>query len=552
MSNKNTYAPPVAVGDNHNQATHIDDDGFGHHDPEPESVAGPMEEVAPMVEEVEETAITIENFLTGPAPKHDNVTLDHEVYVKLPENVVVVGPLRIVPKRMSRTESVSHWGLTKEDVNDQRVAQYVQQYIHAVRNSVISGSYYDKEGFFEKRLDEEDTEWVQEVMSEGTHIGVRTSNIKDRYEGDVKLRGKKARSRINALLGTGVEVRASLIHTGLDAMFAPSDEIEFLKLDQQVNRSKVKAGYDTAGVIYQNSQFGETEHIFDFAMKALVSINLKEWEDDDIDLGDVIRITDLLIIKHAISTANNPNGYPLEIPCSAGTANCMHVESVNLNVAKTLWINKTALTKGQLTQLRLFRQMRSIKEVNAYQEMGNSKLVEDFKVNFKGRDFEFYLKVPTVNEYLDAGRAWVADVEASLLEVITTQELTEFEKKTLIENAQKLQVLREYSSWIKKIVINGNEVIDDRVDVEVALEALSANIGDNAPIEQTFENIQKFIEGSSNAIVALPNYSCPVCGRDHQDPETLRHPELVPLDPTKYFLALKDRQILRLGLKAKN
>lgn len=524
------------------------DDGFDvDHDPQEIDDEATVEEAKEQVEEAP-PEITPETFLTGPAPFHPNVTLAYSVYTEIDTDKKVIGPLRIIPKRMSRTKDFTHWGLTKEDNKDEVLSLFVNSYLNAIQRFNFNGTYHEKAQMFENTLDSENSEWVQEFIHEDKILGVRKAKITEKYNEPIRLRGKKVRQRISALLGTGSEVRTSLFATGLDALFRPRDELEFLVLDQKINRDKVRSGYGTTGLIFQNSQYGLTEHLFDFAMDSLESINLKEYEDDEIDLSTVIRITDLPSIYHAMALANNPNGYPLELPCSSGPSVCTHVESVNLDISRILWINKTAFSKAQRSHMSQFRKMYSLADLETYRSSSNSKLVDDFQVKFNDRvTVTFHVEIPTVATYLEAGRAWVKATEEALIEIISAKDMTAQEKGQLVDAGKRLQVLREYSAWISKIVINRNENIEGRQDIEDALSDLSRNIGNNKPLEEAFSKIQSFIEETATTVVAIPNYSCKVCGRDHQDPETLRHPELIPIDPSKTFLELKDRQLLRLG-----
>ena len=68
-------------------------------------------------------------------------------------------------------------------------------------------------------------------------------------------------------------------------------------------------------------------------------------------------------------------------------------------------------------------------------------------------------------------------------------------------------------------------------------------IGNEVTLHDKQELIQKFIEDSTVAIIAIPNFACPICEKDHVNAEHSEHPDLIPLDMLRHFFMVKDLRV---------
>lgn len=516
-----------------------------YHDPDIGKKTDPWQPVPPVSKTVEDEEK--KHPLDGAAPIAKNVYVMHPIYLPLSEkDKKLPVPLLFIPKRLSRINGTSHWGLTKEDIESEEMKTFVQKYMFSVGQGLV-GSYFD-EGMFEREVDNPSSEWVQELVEDDIILGYKPAKEAAERENAVKLRGNAARARIAALTGSGRVGHTTLFGTGLEVQLKPRNEVDFLALDMAVSADKAKAGYDTQGLFFQCSQYGLVKHLWDFIAGSIININLKEHKEDDIDLAEVIRINDLISLYHGIGCVNFPFGYPVDLPCSTGPLDCTHIERLKLNVAKTLWINKGALTKGQRKHLAKPRHFYSLKDLDEYQEMSSSRFTDKIEVEIAEKKVTLKLRVPTIAEYLDAGQRWISGLESSLMSVIGEED-NEYKVKKVTEDAMRLTFLRNYAHLVNEIRIGDKEIIDGAEDIYNALDELSSINTDEDVITKLTQGLQSFTEKTQIALVAIPNYSCPVCGKDHQSPEDVdnKHPELVPLDAMKLFFGLKDRLLLRAG-----
>lgn len=481
--------------------------------------------------------------LKTPAPASMNVTVEYEVYNALDKTTPGLVPLLLIPKRLSRLskDTSKNWNLTKDDLDDE-TRDFIDRYFNAGDN-LQSTSYVKDKGFFDTTLEDPEAEYVQTIPHGETFIGLRRPIVKE--AGGRLLKGAAARARISSLMGTGIANKIPLTHSGLNIELTSRSDADFINLDTMMSNDRVKLGYDTVGMIFHNSHFGLVERVFDFIMDSAVSINLIGWQD--LDMAEHIRVTDLPSLYYGMGSTMFPNGYPLDLPCSTGPAVCRHIESVNLQIHRTLWINKTKLTTFQRDMLSRVRHQHTLKDLEDYQVNSVGNFTKSFDITTPtGGKLEITLGVPTVRRYIDAGHRWADEANRAIERAMGSKDIDPNARHQYMANLISVSLLREYSHWISRIrILPGNDYFDGIEDIATALEDLST---DPDVVEKVFEQIQLFIEDATVAIVAIPNFSCPKCGHDHSTAENTKHPELVPIDAFKLFFGLRDRRLWRHGL----
>lgn len=478
------------------------------------------------------------------APTAPTVTLRHEVYFSEIPTALKEGsyPLVLLPKRVSRvSEKVSSWNLTREDSKDQKLALAVQEYFYASSQS-LANSFHDGRGFYEGALDNPESKWENELRYNDEEIHFHRPNFAG---GDKKrsLVGFAARDRIAAALGTGLSNRVLLPHSGFFVTLRARSRGDYLALDTKVNLDAGKAGHDSVGLIFQNSHFGKVERVFEFITDSVSAANIQGYSD--LDLGDYIRVTDLPILYNGQATTMFPDGHPLDLPCSNDPKVCGRIETVNLDLTRIVWFNQSQISKDQREHLGNLTTNYTPKDIVEYQQKGLSPFTKTLTLKAginQDIDVNIRLKVPTVNEYISAGRAWVRDAKNALETILKDgYEMDEKGQRDYIQEHLDRSSLREYSHWIDRLHIGKDYYIESE-SIHTALEELSAV---DSIMAEIFKEIQTFIESVTVAIVAIPNFSCK-CGYDYSTDENSKHPELVPIDPLKLFFASMARRLTRL------
>ena len=102
-----------------------------------------------------------------------------------------------------------------------------------------------------------------------------------------------------------------------------------------------------------------------------------------------------------------------------------------------------------------------------------------------------------------------------------------------------LSILRQYGHFFKTISFTqtGN-YIEDEEDINKALVRLS-NVHDI--LDNIIEAVGDYIETQTKALVAIPRYNCPQCGKI-QTQQMEQHPMLIPIDPVNLFFTLGDQK----------
>lgn len=444
-------------------------------------------------------------------------------------------PLTVVPKRLSKLHDNSEaWQITESDASQEGTELYIQRWVYGI-NQQLGLSYHPDRGYFENTLDNPNAKWEQGFKTnDGKDVYLRKPEISESRTRRV-LTGAAARERITSSIGLGVSTRIPLPHTGIHVALGARSTQDYLDLDVNLALDKIKTGRDTVGIIYQNSHISLVSRVWEFIRDSIKSANRQNYTD--IDLGDEIRVTDLPILQWGMACTMYPDGYPLDLPCSAGPNVCRHVEHVNLDLDKLLWINTMGLSSSQRSKLGNSRHQLSKMEIDEYQANSVSPFTKTVRIS---PDHKFELKVPTINEYLEAGEEWITSITNAAIELFGNSEENEERIQKYVNRVVKMSSLREYSHWVKTITIGEYDEVVDRESICEALDALSAH---QELVEKALREIQIFIEESTIALIAIPNFACPKCETDHVTEEFSKHPELIPMDMLKHFFTLKDRRL---------
>lgn len=108
----------------------------------------------------------------------------------------------------------------------------------------------------------------------------------------------------------------------------------------------------------------------------------------------------------------------------------------------------------------------------------------------------------------------------------------------------KTTIMRQYAHFVKSVTYMDNEYTD-RNDIEEIIGDISGNDG----LRKVFQDeVKKFIDDSTVALIAIPTYKCPGCGKEQRaekEGEFLQG--LIPLEVMSNFFTLVVQKIRRIN-----
>lgn len=417
--------------------------------------------------------------------------------------------------------------LTEDDFGIAWTAAYVDARSH----HFDTNAYPEAVGTFTNTIARDDAMWRQSV----DHEGERLRAGRPRFGGgggDGIIAGERAVLRIMNGLGLGAVVQVPLWHTGIWlTLKAPGDD-ELLELDRRIAEEKVKLGRASSGIIFSNDSIYTTSYLVNFALRCVYDSSTRDISQEY--LKSIIKITDIPSLIWGLLCSIYPNGYPLAQPCVADPSKCQHVTRELLNLTKIHWVDNRALSSEHRRHMARRTAKFTDEEIIKYQDTLPTQESREVVI---GDSVKMILKVPTVALHEESGFAWVDNI-VEMTDRAFAVPLRGEERESYIHNQARVTLLRKYSHWVSKIVYE-EDVVEDRATIDNLLSRFSTAKG----ISNTLiENIVKYIDDCTVALVAIPTYNCPQCGEPAGNADR-RHDDLIPLDVARIFFTLRSQRL---------
>ena len=374
-------------------------------------------------------------------------------------------------------------------------------------------------GYFLPTAQRDSASWRQAVKSEKGLLAAGAPGFKE-TEG-AKLTGARAVLRVKALLGMGSLVFIPLWHSGFwITLRAPSDS-EMLELNRRIAEEKISLGRQTYGLAYANNSSFFAKHVMDFALAHVYETSLK----DDTDIRDKISTLDIPLIAWGLACAQWPRGFQYARSMLDQSTKQAHIVKEKLNVGKLLWTDTASLTEWQVAHMAQRQAGTMTNEAIARYRgeftKGRGRLVE------LAPNLSLTLRVPSLNQYLTSGQAWVNNVVQMANGAFGMDDNAE-ERDQYIMDQGKATNFRQFGHWVETVHAGSNEISDDET-LNATFDALSS---DDAIREKFFNEVRKFMEDSTVSLVAIPS-------TEQDERGTLpRFPHLLPLDVLSTFFIL--------------
>lgn len=356
--------------------------------------------------------------------------------------------------------------------------------------------------------------WTQNLSYGNFNIG--PSGSRPTFEEGAILTGEQALAATRRHLGLGGNFTNVLPHSGIWLTLKPPLEETIIELYRQYNNIKTTVGRSTYGLLL-SSYTGLVNELFTrFALSSMARNSVKDVDN----ILKIISIHDIDIIIWMYVCTMYPNGFNHKAPCIADPTKCTHIVADLINVRRLFFFNQKNFTPDELKHLTSNSQasmtLESIEKFKASRAAREEKTI----TLCEGTEDEvkFILQVPSAFEYFESTNRWINTIGSKVIEALGVDSTFNDRNNLITEHATATQ-MRKYSHWVKEIRVANGRIVS-REDIESNLDLMSTSIQVRTEFD---EKIQNYVEETRDAVIGIPDFKCPSCGKyqiteEHTDP----------------------------------
>lgn len=400
---------------------------------------------------------------------------------------------------------------------------------------------YNRDNIFQEAIDREGALWNTFIQSPERNLGPIRTGVGP-VTGGQPITGIHALAKATAYTTAGAVIRVPLPHTGIWVTIKAPMDGALLELERRIAMDRAVFGRLTGGKVFSQSDVVLKSLLIAMIMDHVVD---STYPDATADLRTVIKLTDLPILITWIAVSIYPNSFPLTQPCLANPDKCKHVSRGQVNITKMVRYNNSRFSDLQRRFLARFQTRVNMPELEAYQAGFAPDGTDVY--TYKG-EVRFKFKVPTLAEFMEMGTEWVQMLESSIDEAFGAK-ISVKERNDMIAQRARATALRQYSHWIERIIYLNPEsgemasCVEGREELYNTLERFSS---DERVSNAFYTGIDHFINASTVALVAIPNFICPSCRqRQPEGVDGFRH--LIPIDAATVFFTILSRRAMAVA-----
>lgn len=392
-------------------------------------------------------------------------------------------------------------------------------------------------GGFNETVNREGAEFHQVIETDRMPLAAGTPNLK--FNNGDKVGGERAVLRIRSLIGLGTILQIPLWHSGFWVTIKAPSEATLLELQRRLIEEKINLGRNSHGLAFANTSVFISGWLIDFVLNHIYDTTLK----GEYDLRKMIRVLDIPTIIWGLACTIWPNGFQYARACIADPEKCNHVVREKLNLSKLLWVDRTSLTPKQIHHMT--NRGGSSMTIESVQDYLNEFTIGRGRTITVGdaNNVSITFKVPNVEEYINSGYKWVNSI-VEMIDASMTSEPNDTVRNIHINELGKATNMRQYAHWIGSIDASG-VVIEDIESIDQSVDTLSS-VDDIR--KKYFDEVIKFIDDSTMAVVAVPSFECPECSKQQPVPMQ-RFPHLLPVDVMNSFFTLLVQKLQKIRLR---
>lgn len=400
-----------------------------------------------------------------------------------------------------------------------------------------SVNFYTPRGLYQERFQDDTSLFKQGIETKEANLKSISSVKFKKYEGELK--GEEAILKISRMLGLGDVVTVPLPHSGIVVTIKPPTEKDLIDFYNNLFKDKIALGRATAGLTFTSFSVYVNNMLFDFIIKHIHSVNYGDINKND--LKNYVLLHDFPILAWGFATSIYPNGFDYQRACINNLEECSYIARATINLTKLLWVDNPMLTEYQKDILTEFKPGKfNIENYRRY--IAEHRRTKDSLVTIND-SIKLKLKIPTFVEFTADGFRWVNGINNKIDSLIVESENEEEAKSQALEQYVKATLLRQFSHFIEYIETDEN-VISDRDTINEILEIFSS---DDEIRNKITDEILKFKSNTTIAIIGIPEYKCPNCGKaQNVDPVNDRFVNVIPLDVLQLFFSLITLRISKI------
>lgn len=489
----------------------------------------PVSEQASLSEEPEETE---EPPFVFPAPvENNNATIETPYSKSIPDDGWddLATTIAMPPDTAARTHNYAELQPNPELTNSEQG----EVWIDVIERGIPHGSFQDNMLPAAKR---EGADYRQRIMAGDRALSITAPRMAD--DDGPLLTGERGILRVNALLGRGAIMSIPLWHSGFYVTLRQPSETELLDAFQRITENQIMLGRITNGLAFANHAVFDNGIIFDLAMQCLYETSVKDLTTVD-QIRKAIKAPDIHMLAWGLACVLYPKGFQYERSIIDPLGKATKVVKEKLNLGACLYTDRSALNDWQVTHMA---QRSTGSMMYAQVELYQSHFVRGKEQTVAiNDDLSITLKVPTVDEYLNAGHLWVDEMAAAVNKAFT-QEVEPSKRNALILDRARATSMRQYVHWIKSFDFPKKE--KSMVDLDTLAGTCNSLSGDNEIRTKYYEVMKDYINQSTVSIIAVPQV--------HKDESTQTLPRfenIIPLDPINVFFSLLFQKIQQIRMR---
>lgn len=386
----------------------------------------------------------------------------------------------------------------------------------------------------------------EQAVSSPTGL-LRAGKGSQRAMSNVALTGEKALNYVRGHMKMGTTMKVPLWHSGFWITISAPSEVDLLELNRKIAQAKIKLGRYTSGAVFSNTRCYSTDALVDFVLSNTIATSVKVPDGENIK--SMILVHDIPALIWGIACTVWPNGFKYKTACTAEPATCHHVVEEKLNLDKLYHCDTQSLTASQIAHMsNNSKDVMTFDSVKTYQDQFLKNQGREVTI-YPGEDrqIKFLLKTPSALEYIQHGSRWIESAANTVISALG-MEAKDDTRENYIRNVAQADVMRNYSHWVKKIVIGDDNVTIEDVDT---IEATLGTLSSVDDLRGKFDKaVTSYIDDSVMSLIGVYSYDCPMCGGEQKPPRALpRLANIIPIDANQLFFIRLVQKIASMSLR---